>query len=125
MAGISLRGWHIVCAGIIWLISAILTFLNFLSTIMLGVVFIVLALVTISIGMLKIVKFERYERAKSTVPTTQTERPLQNLNGGHPYSTFSNEAEVTVPVEIQEELDPNDPNIRFSKKYQNQLKYSN
>lgn len=60
----SIRGWHIVAAGLIWLSSSLLTFLNFMSTIVLGVIFLLLGCGTIFIGLVKIFKYERYEKSK-------------------------------------------------------------
>ena len=125
MWGLSLRGWHIIGAGLIWLASAILAFMNLFSAIWLGVIFILLGLFTISIGMFKIVKFERHEKVRGNVISATEEGQLAQIRTTQPYSTFNNDQDVIAHVDGQEDLDPNDPNIRFSKKFQNQLKLSN
>ena len=116
---VSLRGWHIVSAGLIWVSSGIITYLNLMGSIILGTLFLLIGVAVIAIGMFKIVKYERYENS------TRPDRPLSQMTpiSGQQYNPFANEVEpnnTTITV-TEQTPDPNDPNIRFSKKFQNSL----
>jgi len=84
---VSLRGWHIISFGAIWLTCSICTFLPITSWI-LGCIFLLLALGNIGVGMYKIVKFERYEekRIDANAESTRTQ-----VDGQPGYNPFTNE----------------------------------
>ncbi|CAG2104820.1 unnamed protein product [Medioppia subpectinata] len=110
MAMPSLRGWHIVSAGLIWLICSIMAFMNVFSFVVLGSIFLGISLLTLAIGMTKIVKFERYE-----TKSTGSVRQMPPVNEPQ-YNPFANEGYASQPTADPEAGDPNSDWIKRTSK---------
>jgi uncharacterized membrane protein len=85
---VSLRGWHIISGGLIWLTCSVLTFCSFMPTLILGIVLLLIAVVTIFIGMVKIFRYERYENQKRN---GNTDIPISQVDGQRGYNPFEND----------------------------------